>query len=115
MKLKAFLLGTSVYKTTKYDYSIETVDYPVVIPMVINNAHHLPLFMQGVFGLNSVNLVQSSYMVDSRGNISFERQYNYKIEQAHIVEYTKANYYQTAFPNPITYKVNWIDQFRFSD
>lgn len=105
----------SVYETTKYDYSIEAVDYPVVIPMVINNAHHLPLFMQGVFGLNSVNLVKSSSVTDDKGNISFERQYSYKFEQAHIVEYTQTNSYNTAISNPITYKVKWIDRFRFSD
>lgn len=106
---------TSFYETTKYDYSIEAVDYPVVIPMVINNAHHLPLFMQGVFGLNSVNLVKSSSMTDIKGNLEFESQYTYKFEQAHIVEYTQTTSYSTTASNSITYKVNWIDRFRFSD
>lgn len=106
---------TSVYWTTKYDYSIEASDYPVIIPMVINNTHHVPLCMQGFFGLNSVNLVKSFTVTDYKGNVSFECQYTYKFEQARIVEYTQTSSYNTAYSNTITYNVNWIDRFRFSD
>lgn len=102
--------NSSVYQTTKYDYSIEAVDYPIVIPMVINNAHHLPLFMQGVFGLNSVNLVKSFSIIDYEGNTSLTRLYSYMFDQARIIEYTETTNHNTGFSNPITYKVNWIER-----
>lgn len=102
--------NSSVSQTTKYDYSIYEVDYPVVIPMVINSAHHLPLFMKGIFGLNSVNLVKSSSVIDRKGNISLTSQYSYVFEQARIVEYTETNSYNTAFSNPVTYKVTWAER-----
>ncbi len=102
--------NVSVYKTTKYDYSIEAVDYPVIMPMVINNAHHMPLFMQGVFGLNSVNLVKSSSVIDNEGNITFSCQYTYKFEQARIVGYTQTYSFNTTFSNSVTYNVNWTER-----
>lgn len=102
--------NSSVYQTTKYDYSIEAVDYPIVIPMVINNTHHLPLFMQGAFGLNSVNLVKSFSITDYKGNTSLTCLYSYMFDQARIIEYTETTNHNTGFSNPITYKVNWIER-----
>lgn len=97
----------SVYQTTKYDYSIYAVEYPVVIPTVINCAHHLPLFMQGVFGMNSVNLVKSSSVIDNKGNTTMSSQYSYEFDQARIIEYTETHSY---YPTPITYNVTWIER-----
>lgn len=102
--------NASVYQTAKYDYSFETVDYPVIMPMIIKNAHHIPLFMQGVFGQNSVNLVKSSSVIDNTGNITFSCQYTYKFEQARIVGYTQTYSYNTAFSNPVTYNVTWTER-----
>lgn len=102
--------NSSVYQTTTYDYSIATVDYPVVMPMVINSSHHLPLFMQGVFGLNSVNLVKSSSVIDYNGNVSLTRQYSYEFGQTRIIEYSETTNHNTAFSNTITYMVNWIER-----
>lgn len=102
--------NSSVYQTTKYDYSNEAVDYPIVIPMVINSAHHMPLFMQGVFGLNSVNLVKSLSIIDDKGNTSSTRLYSYIFDQTRIIEYTETTNHNTGFSNPITYQVNWIER-----
>lgn len=102
--------NSSVYQTTKYDYSNDSVDYPIVIPMVINSAHHMPLFMQGVFGLNSVNLVKSLSIIDDKGNTSLTRLFSYMFDQTRINEYTETTNHNTGFSNPITYKVNWIER-----
>lgn len=99
--------NSSVYRATKYEYSIYAVEYPIVTPVVINSAHHSPLVMQGVFGLNSVNLVESSCAIDNNGNISLSRQYAYEFEQGRIVEYSETNSFNAAVSNPIIYKVNW--------
>ena len=96
--------------TTKYEYSIYEVDYPVVIPVVINNAHHLPLFMQGVFGLNSVNLVKSTSVFDSADKISLSRQYSYEFDQARIIEFAETTSYNIGSPISITYKVDWTER-----
>lgn len=97
----------SVYQTTKYEYSIYAVSYPIVMPMVINNAHHLPLFMQGVFGSHSVNLVKSTSVLDNKGNITMSCQYSYEFDQARIIEYTET---LSCYPTPITYNVTWIER-----
>lgn len=106
--------NNTVTWTTRYEYSIYAVDYPVVIPMVINNAHHLPLFMQGVFGLNSVNLVKSASLYDSAEKISLSRQYTYEFDQARIIEFTETTSYNIGSPISITYKVDWIEKFNQS-
>ncbi len=98
------------YQSTKYEYSDEAVSYPVIIPMVINNAHHLPLYMQGVFGLNSKNLVQSASSFDIDGNLYLTRQYSYEFEQARISKYTETDYTGSVYSNPVTYTVNWTEK-----
>lgn len=102
--------NASVYETTKYNYSIYAVEYPIIAPMVINNAHHLPLYMQGVFGSNSVNLMESASVFDKAGNLSFSRQYSYEFEQARITEFTVTTTNNTAYSTSIPYTVNWTER-----
>lgn len=99
--------NSSVWRTSKYEYSMYATAYPVVVPMVINSAHHLPLFMQGVFGLTSVNLVESVSTFDDNGALSFSRQYSYRFEQDRISGYTETLFANSAISNPITYTVSW--------
>lgn len=101
---------SSLYRTTKYDYSIYAVEYPIIIPFVVNNAHHTPLFMQGVFGLNSTNCVKTVTILDKDGNMNLLRQYTCEFEDARIIEYTETNSYNTAFSNSISYTVNWAER-----
>ncbi|MCM1033187.1 MAG: hypothetical protein NC405_05460 [Odoribacter sp.] len=97
-----------VYKTTKYDYSIYEVAYPVIILAVIKFLHHDPLFMQGVFGRNSNNLLKSSSVFDKDGNFDLSRQYTYEFnDDALINNYVETTLHNTAFSNSISYKVNW--------
>lgn len=103
---------SSLYRTTKYEYSTYKVEYPVIIPMVINNAHHLPLFMQGVFGLNSVNLVDSS-VIEENASLVLSHKYTYKIEQNRVTEFDETifgNFGNPAISNPVSYKVNWTEK-----
>lgn len=102
--------NSSVSQTTKYEYSSYGVAYPVVIPTVINSAHHLPLFMQGVFGLNSENLVASASTFDHSGTPLLTRQYSYELDQALIIAFTETLINAYTFSNPITYKVNWTEK-----
>jgi hypothetical protein len=97
--------SSSTYQSTKYEYSENRVSYPVIIPLVINNAHHLPLYMQGVFGSNSVNLVKSATSFDNNDNLYLTRQYSYEFEQDRISKYT-----ETVNSNPVTYTVNWSEK-----
>lgn len=96
-------------QTIRYDYSMYAAEYPVVIPLIINNAHHSPLFMQGVFGLNSVNLLKTESVSDNNGNIYLSHNYTYDFEQGRIIEFTKTTFYNASFSDAVTYKVNWID------
>ncbi len=102
--------NSTVSQTNKYEYSIYAVAYPIVIPMVINNAHHFPLCMQGVFGLNSVNLVKSVSTFDNNANLTLSLQYSYEFEQARISEYTQTLFSNSVFSNPVTYTVTWTEQ-----
>ncbi len=103
--------SSTSYQTTKYEHSVAAVSYPVVIPMVIKFAHHLPLFMQGVFGLNSNNLVTSASSFDKNGDLYLSRQYSYELEDAHISRYLeKYNFTGTVYSNPVTYTVNWTER-----
>lgn len=102
--------NSSIYQTTKYEYSIYKVSYPVIIPMVINNAHHTPLVMQGYFGLNSANLVQSSSVIDRNGNLYLSHQYNYEFDRNQIIEFVETISGNLSFSNPIPYKVNWTEK-----
>lgn len=102
--------SSTSYQSTKYDYSIEAVSYPVVIPMVIKFAHHLPLCMQGVFGLNSNNLVKSSSTFDNNNNLYLSRQYSYEFDHARISKYTETDFTGSIYSNPITYTVNWTEK-----
>lgn len=101
---------STLYRSTKYEYSADAVDYDVVVPVVINNLHHLPLCRQGVFGLNSVNLVKTASTFDERGILNFERGYTYKIEENRITEYTETFFGTSALSNPIVYKVDWTEK-----
>lgn len=100
-----------VYTTTKYEYSTYAVAYPVIIPVVINSWHHSPLFMQGVFGLNSNNLLKSSSMFDKDGNLDLTRHYTYEFNDAALIDqYIETISYNTAFSNSISYKVDWTEK-----
>ncbi len=103
--------NSTPYASTKYEYSSEAVTYPVVIPMVIKYAHHLPLTMQGVFGSNSVNLVKSASSFDKNNNLYLTRQYSFEIDQARISKYTETTFTNSVYSNPVTYSVNWTDKF----
>lgn len=103
--------GTSTaYQSTKYEYSADKSSYPVIIPMVINNAHHLPLYMQGVFGSNSVNLVKSATSFDNNDNLYLTRQYSYVFEQDRISKYTETCYTNSVNSDSVTYTVNWTEK-----
>lgn len=100
--------GTSKsYQSTKYEYSAYGGSYPVIIPIVINSIHHMPLCMQGVFGLNSVNLVKSASLFDDNANLIFSRQYSYEFENARISKYTETRLTNSASSTPVTYTVAW--------
>lgn len=100
-----------VNTTTKYEYSTYAVAYPVIIPVVINSWHHSPLFMQGVFGLNSNNLLKSSSIFDKDGNLDLTRHYIYEFNDEDLIDqYIETISYNTAFSNSISYKVNWTDK-----
>lgn len=102
--------NTTSFLSTKYEYSEDMVSYPVIIPMVINSAHHLPLYMQGVFGPNSVNLVKSASSFDNNDNLTFTRQYSYEFEKARISKYTETLFTNSAISNPVTYTVTWTEK-----
>jgi len=102
---------STVYQTTKYDYSNEVVECPIVTPIVINNEHHSPLILQGVFGSYPRNyLVKALSVYDNKGNITFHRQYSYEFERARIIGYTESTGQNTVISNPVTYKVVWIEK-----
>jgi hypothetical protein len=102
--------SSSTYQSTKYEYSEDKVSYPVIIPLVINNAHHMPLYMQGVFGANSVNLVKSALSYDNNENLYLTRQYSYEFEQERISKYTETDFTSSVYSNPVTYTVNWTEK-----
>ncbi|MCM1067118.1 MAG: hypothetical protein NC418_06060 [Muribaculaceae bacterium] len=107
-----FAGNTVVYKTTKYEYSSSAAEYPVIISGVINSLHHSPLFMQGVFGLNSNKLLKSASIFDADGNLNLTRSYSYELrEDALIDRYTETTSSNTAFSRNISYKVNWTAKF----
>lgn len=100
-----------VYKTTKYEYLTYTVTYPVIVPVVINSLHHSPLFMQGVFGLNSSNLLKSSSSFDKDGNLDLTRHYTYQFNDAALIDqYDEIISNNTAFSNSISYRIKWTDR-----
>lgn len=101
-----------VYATTKYEYSAYAVDYPVVIPVVINSWHHSPLFMQGVFGLSSNNLLKSSSLFDKVGNLDLTRNFTYEFNDADLIDkfYIETISHDTPFSYSISYKVNWTEK-----
>lgn len=101
---------STVDRTIKYEYTNYPVSYPIIIPMVINNAHHQPLFMQGVFGSNSVNLVESSSVTYSSGNSQLSHHYLYKFEEGRVIEFTETVFSNSTYSNPITYQVNWTEK-----
>lgn len=101
---------STVYRSTKYEYSGDKVTYPVIIPMVINSAHHLALQMQGVFGLNSANLVKSISSFDNSNSLYLSRQYSYEFENARISKYIETLFTNSVISNPVTYTVNWTEK-----
>ncbi len=107
--------SSTSYQSTRYDYSIEAVSYPVVIPMVIKFAHHLPLCQKGVFGLNSNNLVKSASSFDKNGDLYLSRQYSYELEATQISKYTEIyNFTGPDFSDKVTYNVNWTTGFNLT-
>ncbi len=101
---------STLYQSTKYEYSEDKATYPIVTHMVINNAHHLPLFMQGVFGSNSVNLVKSVMTFDNQDNLYLSRQYSYEFEQDRISNYTETLFLNSVSYNPVKYTVTWTER-----
>ena len=107
--------NSEVYETTKYDYSVSAAEYPVIIPLVINSLHHSPLFMQGIFGLNSNNLLNTSSIFDKHGNLFLTRHYTYEFNDTGLIDqYVETTSNNTAFSNSISYRVNWTDKFNYS-
>lgn len=102
--------SSTSYQSTKFEYSVYGVSYPIIIPMIINNAHHLPLCMQGVFGLNSVNLVKSATSFDVNANLYLSKEYSYEFENARINKYTETLFTNSVISNPVTYTVNWTEK-----
>lgn len=99
---------TVTYQTREYGYFPDMVEYPIIMPVIINSEHHTPLVIQGIFGATPVNLVKAVTVSDVNGNLNFSRQYTYKFEDARIVGYTEStSYSNTAFSNAIPYSVNW--------
>ncbi len=96
------------YQSTKYEYLEDKASYPVIIPMVINNAHHMPLCMQGVFGPFSSNLIHSASTFDFNSNLTLTRQYSYEFFQERISKYTET-YNNSVLSNPILYSVTWTE------
>ncbi|MDE6321979.1 MAG: hypothetical protein K2L93_06730, partial [Muribaculaceae bacterium] len=101
---------STVERTIKYEYTNHIASYPIVIPIVIGIAHQLPLIMQGVYGSNSVNLVESSSIYDSNGNFQWSYHYAYEMEQDRLTEYTQTTFRNSVFSNPIIYQVNWTEK-----
>ncbi|MDE6300717.1 MAG: hypothetical protein K2M19_03270 [Muribaculaceae bacterium] len=102
--------NTTSYLSTKYEYSEDKVSYPIIIPMVIKFSHHLPLYMKGVFGSNSVNLVKSALSFDNNADLYLSRQYTYEFENARISRYTETRFTNSVISNPVTYTVNWTEK-----
>lgn len=98
---------SSVQQTVKYDYSIYGVLYPIIIPPVINSYHHLPLFMQGIFGLNSKNFVKRASYLDAAGNITRSCDYSYEFENGYVKSYAETYCNGEAISSPIIYQVTW--------
>lgn len=102
---------TATYQTRKYGYFSDVVEYPIIMPVIINSEHHTPLVRQGIFGASPVNLVKAVTVSDGDGNLNFSRQYTYKFEDARIIGYTEStSYSNTAFSNSIPYSVNWAEK-----
>lgn len=89
---------------TEYSYSQEKAERPVIYPLVIFD-YHIPLQMQGVFGRNPKDLIETSVKSDRDGNEVVKESYDYTIEENRIVEYWCTRSYGT--PAPIQYFVNW--------
>lgn len=102
--------NSSVYQTTRYEYYADAVEYPIIIPGIINNAHHEPLYMQGVFGRVSNNLVKSTKMYDSYDDIYYSLDYTYKLKNSRITDYTETTIGTTLISNPVTYHVTWTEK-----
>lgn len=98
---------SSVQRTITYAYSNYAVFYPVVIPNVVGLCHHLPLFMQGIFGLNCNNFVSRTTTSDASGNITRTCDYSYKFENGYCSSFTETSCYGTVFSSPVTYDVTW--------
>lgn len=101
---------STAYQSTKYEYYEDKVSYPIIIPMVINSAYHMPLFMQGVFGSNSTNLVKSASLFDNNASLYLSRDYSYELEQDRISKYTETLFTSSVYSNPVTYTVNWTER-----
>lgn len=97
-----------VYQTTQYTYSTVAATCPVIPPAVINSLHHNPLFMQGVFGSNSINLITAADLFNKDGNLDMTRNYTYQLNDNHLVtNYTETTTHNTGSSYPISYSVSW--------
>ena len=96
-----------VYITNRFEYTSQTASYPIIYPNVINSSHHTPLLMQGIFGRNSYNLLQSSSLYDKDDNLYLSTHYNYEIHDGIITNYSEKRLRNSVFTSPIYYTVNW--------
>jgi len=102
--------SSDIMKTTKFEYLDGVADYPIIIPFVINSAHHLPLFMQEIFGLNSKNLVSIISEYDYAFKTNLQTQYTYEFDQSRVIGYVETHNFNTSHPVPISYKVYWTER-----
>ncbi len=100
--------NSTIYQTTRYEYYNDVSGCPIIVPMVINNAHHLPLFRQGVYGNPSHKLVKSVATFDDNGNPYISRDFTYEIDHSRVVGYTETYSGNTGNAQTISYKVNWL-------
>lgn len=87
----------------KFEYYPTYTDYPVINPVVTNAYHHVPLFMKGIFGENSKQLVKTKVHDDfTYGEIQDTYEYKYVMDGSKVTEYTIIKPFYT-----ITNKVTW--------
>lgn len=102
--------SSDIMETTKFEYLDAVADYPVIIPLVINSAHHIPLFMQERFGLNSRNLVEiiseDDYFYYPQ-IINSQTQYIYEIDQSRVISYVETRDFDTSYAVEIPYTIGW--------
>lgn len=97
---------SSVTYLHKYDYYPTHTDYAVINPLVINCYHHSLLYMKGVFGDNSKQLLKTDECEDFSLN-----KYNHKSTYEYVLDGTKVTEYTLITPTyTTTNTVTWAPQ-----